>query len=591
MLPGKTLTSKIESRVGAGYLVLAALFVIINILDLLTSLAFTADSATYISVAQNLLSVGQFQHLIETTNFQNAPGPVPYLEQPPGFPVFLSPFVGLFDDPSHAAIAAQAVAISLFGLALYAISQRAGISLVSFSVLLILFTFLRPFRLVLHTIWSETIFISSILGVCYFALGSSNLDRILLVTMLSMSTSIRYTGVANAVLVIPILVFDRSPTNRTQWALRKRVGIALSICGASVVFATFIAELFPSADPGIGRTQLLAILIGLAGLVTGAAITVLSWRANVAHCQQGMNHEAGDQSPDRLILALMIIASSLGPLLVWFGRNIVLFGEISRANRPLQVFQVQRLWDPVEYLLSNIFPGPPLIGLLVAVAALVVIFLPLTRGSLSSRSSRWNHLVLVSLMLSHLGLIWLLSLVTAIPSIGHRFIAPVLALMFLVIASGLESISSRLNLPALAKAALISPLILLSRKDSFTPPNLRIWDAGINYPIERELWKSIYTHEWAVSASHFYSDESYAARGNIHQIYAQKPQGILWDRTVLEDPQDIESLLSQGTMPFIVVTEGSRESRLLNRAHDHEHTLLGRIEYPDLGFVLFYLKD
>ena len=97
--------------------------------------------------------------------------------------------------------------------------------------------------------------------------------------------------------------------------------------------------------------------------------------------------------------------------------------------------------------------------------------------------------------------------------------------------------------------------------------------------------------DWIQSSSHFYSDDGYAAGGYIHQIFSGKPQGILWDPDILNDPQKVVDLLSRGTNTFFLVTVNSSESHIFDEMITTGIAPLEKISFTETGYVLYHLRE
>ena len=96
--------------------------------------------------------------------------------------------------------------------------------------------------------------------------------------------------------------------------------------------------------------------------------------------------------------------------------------------------------------------------------------------------------------------------------------------------------------------------------------------------------------DWILSSSFFYSDDGYAAGGFIHQIFSGRPQGILWDQTILNDPQKIVELLSRGTNTFILVTINSPEFHSFDEMIASGVAPLEKITFAETGYILYHLR-
>ena len=143
-------------------------------------------------------------------------------------------------------------------------------------VTLILFTFLKPFWVIHNYFWTETLFIALSIGAGYFAIGLLNepnrkRDWIILIILLTLTSLIRYTGVANLALLAPFLLKRDSLRAAQRLITHKYTLAGLSVGGGLLIALSLLANLLPNAKPGIGPMQWLGILLGATGLLIGMA--------------------------------------------------------------------------------------------------------------------------------------------------------------------------------------------------------------------------------------------------------------------------------------------------------------------------------
>ena len=97
---------------------------IIAILAWLRNVRLTQDSTGYITASENLIRTGRLTNFVNFTNWIEDPTVRPYMEQPPGFPLLLAPFIVVFRDPLISALIAQSVYLALFYFFIYLITIR-----------------------------------------------------------------------------------------------------------------------------------------------------------------------------------------------------------------------------------------------------------------------------------------------------------------------------------------------------------------------------------------------------------------------------------------------------------------------------------
>jgi hypothetical protein len=76
------------------------------ILSWLGQLGLSQDSTGYITASENLINTGRLSVFVNYTNWVTDPAVLPYMEQPPAFPLFLTPFIVIFQDPLVSALIA-----------------------------------------------------------------------------------------------------------------------------------------------------------------------------------------------------------------------------------------------------------------------------------------------------------------------------------------------------------------------------------------------------------------------------------------------------------------------------------------------------
>jgi hypothetical protein len=580
-------------------ILLFCLLCAIAILEWLSHLLFTPDSATYITAANNLLRTAHFTFFVNYTNWVNAPALVPYMEQPPGFPLLLVPFLVIIRDPIISATVAQSCYIAILFMAVYLITIRLRFSPLLRMVTLVLFSFIVPLRLIRNRFWSETLFIGLSLAAAYCAIGiltgsERKRDWKLYLAFLALSVMVRYEGVANLALIALLLLKWNTVSAIWHFLTHKYVLRGILVLGVLVIASSLLGDLLPVAKPGIGPLQWYGIILGTAGLMIGAGGLLLIQRQSARRLDTGYAPTVPDSREMRgASLAAISIFVATAPLLAWFARNNLVSGSISRANKLFQAFHEERVFVPFEYVWNELLnihlvPRP-----LQATLILVLLLLPLLliTALQTSRFRRTSHIVLLGAALTHFAFVWFLSLVSNVEPIRYRYISPALAFILLALCNGLQNIIDALRPRLWRHVVAVAPVIFLIFSEAYSLPDLSFLTEGIAYPPEEQLWQEIDQIEWTHNSSFFYSDTASTARGYIHQIFSGKPQGIIWDRGVLHDPERLRSILSIGINPFILVKENSDEDNILGDLIAKGVMNLKRIRFPKSGYSLYYLND
>jgi hypothetical protein len=564
------------------------------ILSWLGQLGLSQDSTGYITASENLINTGRLSVFVNYTNWVTDPAVLPYMEQPPAFPLFLTPFIVIFQDPLVSALIAQCFYLVLFYLFIYLMTLRLQFSQLLRIVVLVLFTFVRPFWIIHNYFWTETLFIALSIGAGYFAIRLLNepyrkKDWIILIVLLTLTSLIRYSGVANLALIAPLLL--KRDSLRAAWRMLTHPYTLAGFYagGGLLIVLTLLADLLPNAKPGIGPMQWFGILLGAMGLLIGVAgLLILRKNRSERPARPLFSDELSTSA-----WAIFAVLATVIPVLAWMARNVILYNAISQVNKLFQVFQFNRWAAPYQYVWEELLGFHFVPRLLAAWLAACLLFLPLFRLPIIGMSSvrRVAHIALLSVAAAHFMLIWVLSFVAANENIGFRYFSPVLAFLILGMLNGLQQASQAVRSHLWRQVLLAAPLLFLALSIEFPPSNLLKSLGRINYPPERQLWREIGNIGWTHSSSFFYSDDGFTAGGYIHQIFSGRPQGILWDPAILKDPQKIMGLLSRGESPFILMTLDSPESKHLDEMISSSVVSLEKIPFPDTGFVLYRLKE
>jgi hypothetical protein len=567
------------------------------ILDWLAHLSLSPDSTTYIVVAKNLLETGHLFFFADSTDWVGAPTVVPYRDQPPGLPLLLVPFIAVLRDPMISAAVAQSFYLVLFYLAIYLTTLRLKFTLPLRAAALILFTFVAPLRLIRQYFWSETLFIAlSIAAGCIAVslLTGTNRKRdwILLLILLAFSSAVRFSGVANLGLIAPLLLKRDTARAAMRLLAQRYLSTAILVTGGLLLILSLLIDTLRSANPGIGPLQWSGILAGAAGLLIGSAgLVVARRRLSRENQSESPETESDARKSAAHVWAVFAVVAAVAPVLIWFARNQLSYGVITPTNRLFQSFQGDRLWGPFEYVWTGLLNIGRLQRPLLAMLVVVLLLLPLLRRPLLGMGGfrRTAQIVILSGAIAHFSLLWSLSLVTNMQSIGDRIFSPVLAFTVLGLVNGLQQAVDIARPRVLKQALSALPLVALVAAGTFSSPELWQSLGNVNYPRERQLWSEINSIDWTRSSSYFYSDGSYGAGGYIHQIFSGRPQGIIRDPNVLRDPEMVHNILSNGVNPFILVTESGYEAGILNEMSASGAVPLERMLFHDTGFALYYL--
>jgi hypothetical protein len=569
----------------------------ITILDWLAHLALNQDSSTYITVASSILKTGRLFYYVNSTNFVNTPGLNPFTDQPPGFPYLLVPFLAVLRDPIIAAAVAQSLYLVFLLAAVWLLAVQLKFPRLLRMVALVLFTFIVPFTISYRHFLTETLFIALSLAAASFAIRVQTgpfrrSDWVLFSVLVALSAMVRYFGVANMVLIAPLIF--RMETPRAAWRLfvHKYTMAGILVFGAGLMAVALLSDLRPGAIAGLGQLQLRGIMIGGLALITG---TCGLWLSRKGGAQETSTVEGGD-SARRIQLeaqAWPVLAGVITalPILIWFTRNTVFFGTYSRFIRPLSIFYGERLWGPPIYIWTDLLNYNSLLRPFLLVLIVLLLWLPFWRTSSSVISSfrKSAHVILVCAFAGELAFIWFLSLVAHVTDVRERLFNPILAFLVFALLNGaaraVESISNR----GWKIVLQLVPLTFLVFGGVYSPTEFVDTAGTVNYPRERQLWSELAKIDWIHTASYFYTDDAYGAGGYIHQIFAGIPQGLLWDPNIVRDAKVIRNILSDGVNPFIIVRENGPDDTIFDRMSARGTLPMEKITFQDVGFVLYTL--
>jgi hypothetical protein len=555
----------------------------VTICDWLDNFGLSPDSTGYISASVSLVRSGKLEEYVNFTDWQSDPVVIPYTDQPPGFPLFLAPFIAILRDPIIAVAVAQSVSIVLHYVFIYLITLRLKFTPILRVTALLLFAFFDPFISIHRHFWTETLFIALSLAAGWVAIGlltgsNRRSEWIALLALLAFSSTIRFIGVANIALIALIVL--RRDSMRAAWRLltHRFVSIGFAIGGGLLVLLSLLADFLSIAKPGIGPMQWRGIAIGSAGLLIGLLHLLLTRSKQTKPKALAQRH----REIPAATWALAAVASAIAPALLWLIRNRALYGKVALVNRFFESFYVDKLAVPSglfleDYLSVRGVPQP-----FVALIFVALLLLPLIR---SSDHRKAVHISILGAFLAHLSLAFLLPLIATIQPAGPRYLSPALAFGMLAILCGLQHVIESLRPRRWAHVLLVLPLAFMALSDSISVSDVH-WNTGkVNFPIERQLWKELDNVDWIQSSTHFYTDVYH------HQIFFYIPQGMIWESGVLEDADRLHDILSRGHKPFILLRASSRKSILVENMISTGNIKLNRMTFPELDYVLYYLQE
>jgi hypothetical protein len=579
-----------RSRRGGYSVSILELFVVgavcaISILNWLGEFGLSPDSTSYIAAASSLVRSGRLTTFASYTDGNNVPGVVPYTDQPPGFPLYLAPFILAFHSSVTAAAVAQAVSIGIYFLAIYLTSIRLGLSGLLRVSALALLAFLAPFRSILGHFWTETLFIGvSILASCV-CLGTAE-DTILrlpqqikFLSLLAISSTLRFTGVANVFLILPRALARTNLAAAYRLATRWFVGASLELLGVSGTLLLWQAEKLGLAGRLDSRVVLVGEMLGIGCVLLGSTLLLLAGRRH----RRGEDHDLGDRERGDVLALSVAVVSAFLPVVVWLLRNFIVYGHFTQTHEFLSAFHGSNLLVPVRYVWDNVFsirfvPQP-----LVALAVLGLLILPLLFGSAEIRTAQ---LSILGAGVAQLVVVWATSLLGTVDPVGDRLLAPALAFLALGVMTGAQLTSEILSRVTSRYVIQALPLVFLLLNRGVSYREILINPGRLNYPREKGLWSELGDITWINSSTHFYSDFDFN-----HQVFASIPYGIVWDPTFFGDPKRIRRILAGDGRPFILVKADGTESQRLDRQMSIHGVSLSRISFPMQGFNLYYLVE
>jgi hypothetical protein len=401
-------------------------------------------------------------------------------------------------------------------------------------------------------------------------------DWLLLFAFLACGSAIRLVGVANLAWILPLLLRRRTLRAGVRLLTHPALSWTLAFGGLGVALVFLFADrLGLGTRGGIGPTQVLGIAVGTIAMVLGAGVLLSVRKSRIR--RWSARADAGPGGED--LWPWAAAAASALPVLLWFARNEILYGAFSLTNKPFEVFYPEHLGVPFAYFAHETLSLRSIPAAAVALPVLGLMALPFFTGD---RERRLAQACILPAALAQLVAVWLPSLASEISSLGHRLLAPSVALLALATFHGVRAGMAAIPRRKWAPAMLLLPLTFLALGRNVAASELLLDPGGINYPTERNLWRDIHELEWTRSATHFYSDRDF-----VHQVFAGIPQRIIWEPSVLRDPGAVAAFLGSGENPFFLLREGIWEAGRLEEMMASGQVPLEKIEFSRYGFVLY----
>lgn len=178
----------------------------------------TPDSANYISAAQNLLLSGDLNVNVNWPSWSYQLGTELYSEYPPGFPLIISFFLLLIGDPTIAIAVIQSFAICFLYFAVYKLSSELKFSQTFILLIGILLTIFPTFRVIYAHFWTESLFVAILIFSVFISLKLMKLSNrnlwIPMYFMLFFASGIKYIGIFNLALLIPVFMYYKNKGER-----------------------------------------------------------------------------------------------------------------------------------------------------------------------------------------------------------------------------------------------------------------------------------------------------------------------------------------------------------------------------------------
>lgn len=479
-----------------------ALCTVCSLLPLLNGVDLSPDSVNFVAAARNLLQHGEFFVLTNWPSHSMIPAVEPFTDHPPGYALYLLPFLAVFGEPFLAATVAQGLAVVLLFAALAFLLRTLAIQPILRVAGYLLITLLVPFQLIFDHYWTEPLFIAATMagGTCAMRAWTSDQWRWWwwAAACFFLATSFKIIGVFNIV-----------------WC---------------------VAPLFAT-------------------------------------------HNA------RLRKALLVLTACTLPTVLWFARNQLRYGRISFSHLLGEPNFNDTFLRPIHYLVEDLFAVPSAVWLspLLILVVAGILLLPFVRQPMRwSDLLRSTHIWITGVFVVHFVGIWLLSLVAFFSILDDRLLAPSMALGIVAVLFAIQHTAERSATWA-QKALLAAPFLFVAIAGHSRWPCQQGCALRSPVPAEAAGWETIRRAGLLKGATHFYSDRDFR-----HQLFADIPQRIVWDTTLVTDPRALAALLGEGNRPFFVFHTDCPERKALERGLLRSGVRLQQLLLPKADLVVLH---
>jgi hypothetical protein len=461
----------------------------------------SADPVNFVVAAQNLLEHGAFFVYSNWPSHSLAPEVEPFTDYPPGYALYLIPFLALFKEPYLAATVAHALAVSCFFLGLGFLARTLRWNILLRIALYLAATVFATFQIIQAAYLTEPLFIACTvsLAACTLRIVRNGEARLWwwAAAFAFVASSLKIIGVFNLIwFVVPVM---RTSDRRT-------------------------------------RNSIVSV--------------VACWL----------------------------------PVLLWFARNQLMYGQISFSHLLGAVELKYTLLCPIHFFMDQAAriaePWWPSLLVLLIVLLFMAAPLVLAKGSVRQRLSGPQATLCAAFAMHFFG-IWIVSLVAYFSHLDDRLLSPSIMLGMVATLNGINEVSRRVMRSARLPLFLAPYLFLALAWHTATPPS-PLAHRTFTIPAEAEAFQRIRRSGIIDGASHFYSDRDYRL-----QLYARIPQRIIWDTAVVATGEGLEQLLRTGTRPYFLMHVDSPEHEALQRGIATSGLLLDRTFDQASGLVLY----
>lgn len=461
---------------------------IVGIYFWLGTVNLSPDSATYMSVANNLKNYGLLFKWVNWPSAIMSPQVEPFTDFAPGLMLLSYPFVLIFGNPLTAIMALQTLLIGFYGYVLYLlVKELFKESIIGYFFAATMFLFPLFMRIETY-FWTELPFISLTFLAIYHIVkfnSTNNKSHLFYAAMIIMVASIfKYIGVFNISLFV-ILYFAR------------KINI---------------------------KDLLKYTLVSIIGIV------------------------------------------------IWFGRNYLIYGAISRSHSKSDNYDLSSITMLYDKL-ANVNSFLPVVAI---VFVLLFIVLALTPYLFNKKIISQNYKLVLGIGSSHLVGILLLSMFTKFDSLGARLLSPSLAIFTVLFTVILYNLNYN-KFSTIRKASLGVYIAILFAFNLYTlKPNI-FSDKTLK---EEKLWEYLHSDKRFEKTTHFYSEFDLN-----HEFYCRMPMRVIYNEDSI-DVEYINDLLKIGKHPIFVYKENSLGAKKMDLLLDNCN--LNVID--TLEFKIYYLE-